>query len=455
MIGRDLTRGSIGSHIWALAWPIMLSIFFQTLYSAVDAIWVGRLSPAAIAAVSISQITLFIMLSLTMGVTVGSGVVMAMSIGRKDLPEAGRILGQSFVLNFIGAVFFTIVAVSLRSPILVLTGATGSILPLAIDYFTIVASGSVLIFLFFAVVFGFNAQGDNRTVTVLFAISSVMNALLDPALIFGWWIFPEMGIRGAAVATLSSQLVLLVLGVTLLKIRPMMVRFQFRNLIIRWHSVRKVLSIGLPAAMTNVIGPIALATVTALVAAAFMEPGAVAFSIGARIEFFGFLPAIGFGVAALSMIAQNVGAHDFRRARKAYDTAVVLAFVMGSTIGVLVAILSRPVVGVFTNDPLISGYARSYLVLVPLSYGVFGAGFVITSSFQGLGKSWYGMLITAVRLSILLGLGLAVTVTADPNIQNLWWVVIAANLGSASVGYLLLRRVFARVAPTHALDSHT
>src|SRR4030067_793467 len=98
MRGRDLTVGNLFSHIWALAWPVMLSIFFQTLYNAVDAFWVSKLAPEAIAAVSISQVTLFVMVSLSMGITVGSGVLMAMSIGRKDIVEAERVLGQSFVL---------------------------------------------------------------------------------------------------------------------------------------------------------------------------------------------------------------------------------------------------------------------------------------------------------------------------------------------------------------------
>ena len=106
MDGQDLTKGNIGRQLWSLAWPMMLSIFFYTLYNIVDAYWVSKLSAEAIAAVSISQIALIVMISLGFGVTAGSGVIMAMHIGAKEMKEAGRVLGQSFVLSAILGVFF-------------------------------------------------------------------------------------------------------------------------------------------------------------------------------------------------------------------------------------------------------------------------------------------------------------------------------------------------------------
>ena len=308
MRGRDLTTGAIPAHTWALAWPVMLSIFFQTMYQAVDAFWVSQLADEALAAVSMSQIALFAAVSLTIGITVGSGVLMAMSIGARAVDEAERILGQSFVLNFIAAVVLTALVLALRTPILRAVGATDAIFPLAKDYLTITASAMVLMFLFFAAVFGFNSQGDNTTVPVLFAISTALNIVLDPLLIFGWLGFPRLGVRGAAIATVISQFVLLVSGITLLATRDMLVRLRFRRLVIRGDSVARVLAIGVPASLTSLMGPLLMATLTAVVARAFGDHGAIAMSVGFRAEVFSLLPAIGFGVAGLALIGQNMGA---------------------------------------------------------------------------------------------------------------------------------------------------
>ena len=97
----DLTKGSVLQKMWSLAWPMMLSVFFYTLYNIVDACWVSKLSADAIAAVSISQITLFLMMSLGFGVAVGSGVLMAMELGAKKIKGAEKILGRSLVLMII------------------------------------------------------------------------------------------------------------------------------------------------------------------------------------------------------------------------------------------------------------------------------------------------------------------------------------------------------------------
>ncbi len=447
MRGRALTSGSIPALSWSLAWPVMLSIFFQTLYQLVDAFWVSRVSDSAIAAVTVSQITLFVMISLTIGITVGSGVVMAMSIGRRDIPEAERVMGQSFVLNFIAAVVFTTISLSLRSKLLTLTGATGEILPLAVDYFTIVAGGSVLMFIFFAVIFGFNSQGDNRTVTWLFAISATINAVLDPLLIFGGLGIPAFGVRGAAFATIISQILLVTAGVTLLHQRDMMVKFRFRNLVFRLHSVRQVLSIGFPAALTNLLSPAGLAALNALVALAFLEAGVVGLSIGFRIEFFSFLPAIGFGVAAMAMIGQNIGGGRPDRARTSYHTALLFAFCIGTAVG-LGAVLARgAIVGVFTDDPVVTRYTSSYLAMIPFTYGIVAALFVVVSSFQGLGKSWRGFAVSAMRVVILVG-GTVLVIRVDApggSITGVWWMIVAANLGAFTFGYFLLRRTFRAV----------
>src|SRR3989344_5702810 len=202
--GQDLTKGDIRKQMWSLAWPLMLSVFFYTLYNLVDAFWVSKLSPEAIAAVSIAQITLFAMVALSMEISVGSGVLMAMNIGAKNIKEAERVLGQSFVLAGAVAVFFTVLSLIFRNELLILSGASGLVFAPALEYFTITAAGSILLFLIFTIMFAFNSEGDTLTITKFFAISTFINLVLDPVLIFGWFGFPVMGISGAAIATLFS-----------------------------------------------------------------------------------------------------------------------------------------------------------------------------------------------------------------------------------------------------------
>ena len=439
--GQNLTTGPIVQQLWSLAWPMMLSIFFYTLYNLVDAFWVSKVSPEAIAAVSIAQITLFIMVALSMGLTVGSSVIMAMDIGAKKMDEAGRVLGQSFVLSGIAGIFFSILAIVFKTELLIASGASGAIFAPALEYFTVTAGGSILFFLLTTIMFAFNAQGDTFTLTKLFALSTLVNLILDPVLIFGWAGFPALGIAGAAWATLISQAVFIAIALRSLSSKHRLIQFHFRNLSFRWESVKKVLTIGIPGSLTQVLNPIGLAALTFITFAGFMEPGTVAFSLGFRIEFFAFLPAVGFGVGAMAMIGQNIGAGNIERAKEAFNKALQYGFTAAAGLGVVAAVFANQIIAVFTTDPTVTSYARLYLHTVALSYGFLSAMMVEASAFQAIGKSWPGFWIFFIRFFVIsIPLSYVLTQVFHFPIVAIWLSIIAGNVIAASIGYFWITK---------------
>src|SRR3989344_3003289 len=439
--GQDLTHGAIRRELWSLAWPMMLSVFFYTLYNLVDAYWVSKLSAEAIAAVSISQITLFIMISLGFGITVGSGVIMAMHIGAKNLREAERILGQSFVLSAILGVFFTIVALVFREELLAASGASGLIFAPALEYYTITAGGSVLLFIMMAIMFAFNSQGDTNTLTKMFALSTLVNVVLDPVMIFGWLGFPALGISGAAIATLISQAVFIVIALRSLSGAHRRIRFRFSNLTFRWESVKKILDIGFPAALTQVIFPVGLALLTSIISLSFLEPGAIAFSLGFRIEFFAFLPAIGFGFGAMALIGQNIGAGNVGRAKQSFRAALLYGFLGAAAIGILAALFASPLIRIFTDDPAVIRYSLSYLWTVAFSYGFLAALMVEASSFQAIGRAWAGFWVFLLRVMVItIPLSYLFTQVFSFPITAVWLAIIAGNIVPSVAGYFWMRR---------------
>lgn len=440
----SLTEGNIKRKIWQLAWPMMLSMFFYTLYNLVDAYWVSKLSPQAIAAVSISQITLFVMISLGFGITAGSGVLMSMRIGAGKMDEAGKVLGQSFVLSAIAGVFFSVLALIFKHQLLVASGASGAIYEPALDYFTITAAGATLFFLLTSVMFSFNAQGDTFTLTKLFAVSTVINTVLDPILIFGWGPIPALGISGAAYATLVSQLVFIIIGIRSLSLPSRSVPFKFTNLQFVWSSVKQVLKIGVPAALTQIIFPLGLAMLTYISSAAYLEAGAVALSLGFRVEFFAYLPAAGFGFAAMAMIGQNLGAGKRDRVDSSFRTGLAFASAGAAGIGVLVAVFAGPAISIFTTDPQVLAYAKYYMWIVGPSYGFLAALMVEASSFQALGKSWRGFWLFASRsLIITAPLAYLFGVVWQTPIAYVWLVVAIGNTIPAVFGYFWIRKSLA------------
>jgi putative MATE family efflux protein len=456
--GNDLTKGDLGKQLWGLAWPLMLSIFFYTLYNIVDAFWVSKLSAEAIAAVSISQISLFLMVSLSMGITAGSGVIMAMHIGAKEKREAERVLGQSFVLSAIVGIFFTVIALVFRSELLTASGAVGSVFEPAMEYFAITAAGSMLLFLMFTVNFAFNMQGDTFTLTKLFAVSTLVNGILDPIMIFGWLGFPALGIAGAAYATLISQAVFLVWALHILSGPKMMIRFRFSNLTFVWESVKKVLKIGVPASLTQVINPVGIATLMFIIALGFKEIGTIAFSIGSRVEFFAFLPAIGFGFGAMSLIGQNIGAGNIERAREAFKKSFIYGVGASAAFGVLCMLFAVPITRIFTSDPVVVGYTHSYIWIVALSYGFMSAMMIEASGFQAIGRSWPGFWIFFVRFFVIsIPLAYILTSVYSFPLEAVWIAIAAGNIIASIGGYFWISSAFSKLdlkdVPVHASET--
>lgn len=431
----------------------MLSVFFYTLYNIVDAYWVSKLSPEAIAAVSVAQISLFLMISLGFGITIGSGVIMAMDLGAKNQEGAERVLGQSFVLMAIAGVVFSAIAILFREPLLIASGATGEIFPLALEYFTITSVGAPLFFILFAIMFAFNSQGDTLTLAKLFAISTAINLVLDPLFIFGWGV-PAMGIGGAAVATIVSQAAFICIAVYSLSRPQRSVPFKFTNLRVNLHSVVQVLKIGVPASLTQLINPIGLAALTFLAGYAFAEPGAVAMSLGFRLEFFAYLPAVGFGFAAMAMMGQCIGAKNLERARQILWVAMLYAISIAVVFGIVVALAAPWIIKAFTTDPTVTEYTLSYFRIVALSYGFLAAMMVEASAFQAVGKSWPGFWIGVLRfLLVSAPLAYVGSVVLGYAINSIWLAMVAGNVLAALVGYVWLQHMLKHYDFTQAEEA--
>jgi putative MATE family efflux protein len=447
---QDLTRGSVFQELWSIAWPMMLSVFCYTLYNVVDAFWVSKISPEAIAAVSISQINLQIMASLSMGISIGSSVIMSMNLGAKDNKEAERVLGQSFVLVAILAVIFTIISLIFRYDLLLASGANGTIFAPAMTYFTITSAGSILFFILISIMFAFNSQGDTLTLTKLFALSTIVNVILDPIFIFGWFGFPILGIAGAAYATLISQLVFIVVSIYSLSSKHRHMRFHFYNLTLKWDSVKEVLNIGVPASLTQIINPLGLAGLLFITGQGFHEAGTVAFSIGSRVEFLGFLPAVGFGFGAMALIGQNIGAGNLKRAKESYFDALKYGFLSGTGLGIVAAICAGLITRIFTTDPEVTKHALTYIWIVSLSYGFLAAAMVEANAFQAIGKSWPGFWIFFLKF---IGISIPVAYFStellhQPNIA-VWIGLVAGNVIPSVIGYFWVKNELNKVDLKH------
>jgi putative MATE family efflux protein len=338
--------------------------------------------------------------------------------------------------------------------LLVASGASGAIFAPAMQYFTISAAGSILFFFLMNVMFAFNSEGDTFTLTKMFALSTLVNVILDPIIIFGKFGFPALGVGGAAYATLISQAVFLAVGFWVLSRPSRSVRLSLKNISFKWSSVKQILKIGIPASITQVINPLGMAALIFITSQGFLEAGAVAFSLVFRVEFFAFLPAGGFGFAAMAMIGQSMGAGNIDRARAIVKKALSFGFLTAFGFGVAAILFGMYIIGIFTKDPQVMRYALLYLWIVGGTYGFMAAAMIEASVFQAMGRSWPGFWIMVVKfLAISIPFSIIGVFVLDLGIWSIWGAIAAGNVISSVFGYWWSQRgIKQKVAPLESIE---
>ncbi len=425
--------GPITPALLRLAWPVMLSNLFQTVYNLVDTLWLGRLGKVAIAAPTISWPLVFLMISLGAGVTIAGTALVAQYTGAKRHEEANHAAGQVFSFTAILAVLFAAGGAVAAHPLMVLMGAGPDLLPVASGYLRIIYAGIPAMFGMFIVTALLNGIGDTVTPMKLMGVSVGLNIILDPLLIFGWGPFPDWGVAGAAYATVISRGLIAVYGLWLLFSGRVGLHLRLRHLRLQAETVRQIVMIGAPASLGQSGTAVGFSIMTGILAR-FGTAVVSAFGIGNRVISIALMPAMGLGQATATMVGQNLGAKSPGRA------AQVAWIGMGISTGFLVlagaaaVFLRASLVHIFISDPQVIALGAQMFAIVGIAFPFMGIIQVVIGTYQGAGHTVYSMAFSLFRLWALripLVYLLGFTLGMGPN--GVWWAMFWSNLGASVV----------------------
>jgi len=436
---RDLTNGPIARTLLVLAWPVMLSNLFQTIYNLVDTLWLGRLGKVAIAAPTIVWPLVFLMISVGAGITIAGTALVAQYTGARREEEANHAAGQVFAFTGILALVLGISGVFIARPLMVAMGAGPDLLPAATSYLRIIYGGIPAMFGMFIVTSLLNGVGDTMTPMKLMGVSVVLNIVLDPLFIFGWGPFPAWGITGAAVATVISRGLVAIYGLYLLFAGKVGIHLRLRHLRLEWAMVKHILVIGGPASLGQSGTALGFSIMTGTLAR-FGTAVVSAFGIGNRIISIAIMPAMGLGQAAATMVGQNLGAKETKRAEHSAWTAIWISTAFLLAASAAVYFLRTSLVRVFINDPEVISLGASMFAITAMAFPFMGILQVIIGAYQGSGHTVYSMFFSlfrlwALRIPLVYFLGFSLAMGAD----GVWWAMFISNFGASavSIGFFL------------------
>ena len=413
-----MTQGSIGQRITYFALPIFLGNLFQQMYNTADSLIVGNfLGSSALAAVSSSGSLIFMLIGFLSGMSIGAGVVIARYFGAGDEENMDRAIHTTVAFGLAAGVVMTIVGMALSPQILILMATPENVMVNSVAYLRLYFAGSLGFVLYNIFVGILQAVGDSRHPLYYLIISSVINVVLDITFIRGF----HMGVEGAAIATVISQIVSALLCMFQLLRLNTSWRLQLRK--IRFHGpmLRQIVRMGLPSGLQNSVIAFANVVVQSNINA-FGEMAMAGCGAYAKIEGFGFLPITSFTMALTTFIGQNLGAGQLDRARRGARFGIWVTVILAELIGVLVFVFAPQLIAAFDSNQEVIYFGVQKARTSTLFFFLLAFSHSISAILRGSGKAIVPMIVMLTFWCIVRVGFLSITVPLTHNIQMVYWV---------------------------------
>ena len=448
-----MTTGAIAPRLGELAWPLVLGNLLQTFYNLADMFWVGRVSPEAVAAVSLMFPLSWMFVSTAMGITAATIALVSQYVGAGEDRRADHVVAQTVLLTLAVSAVLAAVGLAARRPLLSLIGARGQVFVEALAYIEVIFLALPFTFFFFAFRASLQGAGDTRTAMWLMVLSAGANVVLDPFLILGWGPFPAWGTFGAGVATFLSRGAAVALGLAVLLHGGFGVRLHISDLRPDPTVLKKLVDVGSPATLDGWARSFAAVAMAGLVAR-FGPAATAAYGVGTRLMSVTWSVAGAVGQATATGVGQNLGAGTAdRAARVAFvATAGTMGLLLAAT--VLVVAFPAAAIRVFVADPEVVAEGVGFLRIVAPSWAFFGGVMTIQGAFRGAGHTKVAMVLSflsrwILRVPVALVLAFAWTVTLpggtvvsafDVGVEGIWWAYTTAAFGSFLLAVAWFRR---------------
>jgi putative MATE family efflux protein len=392
----DLTDGSIPKSLFFLSFPIVITNLLQVGYNLADTFWLGRYSTEALAAISLGFPLVYLFISLGLGLTIAGSVLVAQHTGAGQSAEAEYAASQTVVFTLLAGVGLGAVGFSFVAELLQIFGAERAVLALATDYMEVISLGLPFLFGFTVFIALMRGAGDTITPMVVMFGTVVLNVAIDPLLIFGVGWIPELGVEGAAVATVFSRGAAMVVGIWIMLRGSHGIQIHLRQMVPNLGYSRKLLRIGVPASVENTGRAISVNAVLIIVTL-FSTSVVAAFGVGVRVFSMIFMPAIAIDRGVEAMTGQNIGAGREDRVVATNRFAAKTSFLILSILGVVTFVFAPEIIRLFDDSPAVVSEGATFLRWIAPTFGFVGVLRAYSGGFRGAGKT-----LTAAAIAVLL-----------------------------------------------------
>lgn len=437
----DLLNNDIVTTLRKMTLPMIVGMVVLMTFGLVDTFFIGMLGTQELAAISFTFPVTFTVISLNIGLGIGTSAVIAKLLGAGQHDQAKETATGALMLTMVLAIVLAIVGVLTMDPIFRLMGADEEQLVLIREYMLVWYGAGVFLAMPMVGNSVLRASGDTKTPSYVMAFGGLINVVLDPILIFGWGPVPAFGIQGAAVATLIAWAVGLFYILYVLAVKRKLMEPKLLN----WQQLKRstggILKIGLPASGANMLTPISAGVVTAIVAG-YGPEAVAAWGVGGRLESIASIVVLSLSMSLPPFISQNFGANKLERVGQAYSLCVKFVIVWQLIVFAILATLSGVIANIFTNEPEVSSTIIMFLLIVPLGYGLQGVTILTNSSFNAMHMPMSALSLNGMRLFVFF-VPFSLIGSYWFDLPGLFWAGVIANLTVGCIAFIWFKSILA------------
>ena len=446
-MSQTLTTGPVAGQLRRQAVPMSVGLLAIFSFEAVDLFFISRLGIEALAAASFALPVIWLLAALGIGFETGASSCVSRAVGRGDEKLARRLTTDAVVLGIVAASAISFVGLQTMRPLFTALGATGGVLQLVEEYMGVWYFVEPVATALWVSMASIRARGNTLFEGKVITVAAITNAILDPILIFGWFGIPAMGIRGAAVASLIANSVMLALSWALLIGRMRVMASPFAPLRELARSMRSILAIGIPAAVTDAIVPISHAVAVAI-AAGFGVNAVAGLGIGMRIEAIALIPFLALSMVSSPFFGQNLGAARLDRLAEARRVGMKFCLGFGLLLAIVLSLAAYPLSALFSDSDAVREVTVHFIWIVSISYGAYGLAMVGVDSLNGLGQPIPAAILS--MLAIAAFLPLAVAGRELLGLHGLFVAISVTNIGIGWAAFFWLGKRLERLTPSGA-----
>jgi putative MATE family efflux protein len=424
----------IGVTLLRLSVPIILANVLQTAYAMTDTFWVGRLNAESVAAVALSFPITFLMIAVAGGLPIAGTVLIAQYRGRGDQTAINHVAAQTMIMSFLVSLALSVPCYFLAEPIMRFMGATPEVLPIATRFMEYTFLGFIFVFEFFAFQSLMRGLGVVYMPMFIVAGTVVLNFLLDPLFMYGWWGFPKMEAAGTAFATLCTQALATAIGVAVLLRGRHGIHLKLRDFTPDFRFIRRVFWLGMPASVEQSTRALGMTVMTMLVSS-FGTVAVAAYGTGMRVLMCVLIPAMGLSMATSAMVGQYMGAGRVDRAERTNLIGCLLAFFGLLLPGAVLFFAARPLSEFFIpQGGEVIDQSAIFIRITAFTFGLVGLQQVLTGTFRGAGDTVAPMVLAIVSLWVLqFPLAYILSKQTRLGLAGIWWAFALANIIAAAI----------------------